>query len=121
MAASPPDVARCGRPIHASRPAGIRRRHRRKTGDLAFSVWRNARGPTRNAKGAASMRRRITRLVLYAAAGVAILALVFGGLVVWPSSLFAFSLTVGRIVVSSDRPIPAAGAERVLRDCQRLL
>jgi hypothetical protein len=67
------------------------------------------------------MRRRITRLVLYAAAGAAILALVFGGLVVWPSPLFAFSLAVGRIVVSSDRPIPAAGAERVLRDCQRLL
>jgi hypothetical protein len=67
------------------------------------------------------MRRWLKRLVLYAVAGLVAVALAFGGLIVWPKPLFAFSLGAGRIVVSSDRPIAAAGAERVLRDCERLL
>src|SRR5947207_6092517 len=72
-------------------------------------------------EGAISMRRTLKCLVLYAAAGVAAVALSFGGLIAWPKPLFAFSVGTGRIVVSSDRPIPAAGGERVLRDCERLL
>jgi len=67
------------------------------------------------------MRWWLKRLVLYAVAGVVVVALSFGGLIVWPKSLFAFSLGAGRIVVSSDRPISAAGGERFLRDCERLL
>jgi hypothetical protein len=72
-------------------------------------------------EGAGSMRRTVKRLALYAFAGIAAVALAFGGLIVWPKPLFAFSLAAGRIVVSSDRPIPTAGGERVLRDCERLL
>jgi phage-related protein len=49
------------------------------------------------------------------------MALSFVILIVWSQPLFAFSLTVGKIAVSSDRPIPAAGGMRVLRDCERLL
>jgi hypothetical protein len=45
----------------------------------------------------------------------------FGILIIWPDPLFAYSLSSGRIVVASDRPIPAAGGERFLRDCERLL
>ena len=72
-------------------------------------------------KRAGPMWRTVRRLVLYAVAGALAVALAFGGLIVWPTPLFAFSLAAGRIVVSSDRPIPTAGAERVLRDCERLL
>ena len=67
------------------------------------------------------MRRAVKRLILYAVAVLVGVALTFGGLIVWPRPLFAFSLAAGRIVVSSDRPIPTAGGERVLRDCERLL
>src|SRR5262249_31140290 len=45
----------------------------------------------------------------------------FGTLIFWPGSLFAYSLGAGRIVVASDRPIPFASGERFLRDCERLL
>ena len=42
-------------------------------------------------------------------------------LIAWPAPLFAHSIATGKIVVASDRPIPAAGGERLIRDCQRLL
>jgi hypothetical protein len=70
---------------------------------------------------ALSIRRTVKRVVLYAAAALVLVALTFGGLIVWPKPLFAYSFGAGRLVVSSDRPIPAAGGERVLRDCERLL
>jgi hypothetical protein len=42
-------------------------------------------------------------------------------LVIWPDPLFAYSLGAGRIVVSSDRAIPQASGEQLLRECQRRL
>jgi hypothetical protein len=45
----------------------------------------------------------------------------FGILIIRPESLFAYSLGSGRIAVASDRPIPPAGGERFLRDCEGLL
>src|SRR4051812_22093262 len=115
MAASPPDGAmQFSARLGSAAPLTQNR-------EYAFSVWRNARGPTSNARRAGSMRRTLKRLILYTAAGLVIVALACGGLIVWPKPLFAFSLGAGRIVVSSDRPIPAAGGERVLRDCERLL
>jgi hypothetical protein len=67
------------------------------------------------------MTALIKRILLWSCAALAIMALSFVILIVWPQPLFAFSLTVGKIAVSSDRPIPAAGGVRVLRDCERLL
>jgi len=67
------------------------------------------------------MSKVIRRALRWAVGTVAALALLFGGLIAWPDPLFAFSLGSGKIIVSSDRPIPSAGGERFLRDCQRLL
>jgi hypothetical protein len=55
--------------------------------------------------------------------GLAALATLFlyGGLILWPKPLFAYSLATGQIVIASDRPIPAAGGERLLLACERLL
>src|SRR6266581_3209046 len=63
----------------------------------------------------------IKRTLLWAGGAVAAAALLFGALIVWPGPLFAFSLGTGKIIVASDRPIPSAGGERFLRDCERLL
>lgn len=63
----------------------------------------------------------IKRTLLLSCAALSIIALSFVALIVWPQPLFAFSLTVGKITVSSDRPIPADGGMRVLGDCGRLL
>jgi len=67
------------------------------------------------------MLRVIRRALLWATGAVAAFSLLFGALIVWPDPLFAFSLGGGMIIVFSDRPIPSAGGERLLRDCQRLL
>jgi hypothetical protein len=69
----------------------------------------------------ANLLRVIKRALLWAGAALATAALVFGALLVWPDPLFAYSLGTGKIVVASDRPIPSAGGERLLRDCERLL
>jgi hypothetical protein len=63
----------------------------------------------------------IKRTLLWAGATLAAAAAVFGALIVWPDPLFAFSLGSGKIIVRSDLPIPTAGGERFLRDCERLL
>jgi hypothetical protein len=63
----------------------------------------------------------IKRTLLWACVALAAPVLLFGALLVWPDPLFAFSLGTGKIVVASDRPIPSAGGERFLRDCERLL
>jgi hypothetical protein len=63
----------------------------------------------------------IKQTLLWATGAVVTLALLFGALIVWPDPLFAFSLASGRIIVFSDRPINAAGGERCLHDCERLL
>src|SRR5262249_51368392 len=61
------------------------------------------------------------RTVLWTCAALAAAAMSFGALIFWPDPLFAFSLRAGRIIVASDRPIPPAGGERFLHDCERLL
>ena len=67
------------------------------------------------------MSRMIKRALLWACTPMACAAISFGALVFWPDPLFAFSLRAGKIIVASDRPIPTAGGERLLRDCERLL
>ena len=65
------------------------------------------------------MVRATRRVLLWASAALAIVVLSFIGLIAWPDLLFAYS--AGKIVVASDRPIPPAGGERLLRDCEKLL
>jgi len=67
------------------------------------------------------MLRAIKRTLLWAGMALIGVALLFSALIVWPDPLFAYALGTGRIVVASDRPIPSAGGERFLRDCERLL
>ena len=66
-------------------------------------------------------RRAIKRTLLCAGLALAAAALVVLSLIAWPAPLFAHSIGTGKIVIASDRPIPAAGGERLIRDCQRLL
>src|SRR5258706_8770897 len=67
------------------------------------------------------MLRMIRRTLLWACAALASAAISFGALIFWPDPLFAFSLRAGKIIVASDRPIPPAGGERFLHECERLL
>jgi hypothetical protein len=69
----------------------------------------------------AILLRMIRRTLLWAGAALGTPVVLFSTLVAWPDPLFAFSLGTGKIVVASDRPIPSAGGERFLRDCERLL
>jgi hypothetical protein len=53
-----------------------------------------------------------------------LVALVVAGaatLIVWPSPVFAYSAGTGKVIVVSDEPIPAAGGERFLHQCEALL
>jgi hypothetical protein len=65
--------------------------------------------------------RTIKRALLWASAVLAVAVFAFLGLTAWPDPLFAFSLGAGKIIIASDRPIPAAGGQRLLRDCENLL
>src|SRR5262245_57922511 len=65
--------------------------------------------------------RGIKRTLLWAGGALSSAALLFGALLLWPDPLFAFSLGTGKIIIASDRPIPSAGGERFLRDCEILL
>jgi len=65
--------------------------------------------------------RTIKRALLWASVAVAAAVLAVIGLIIWPEPLFAYSIGTGKIVVASDRPIPAPGGERLLRDCEKLL
>jgi hypothetical protein len=67
------------------------------------------------------MGRAIKRTLLWTGAALLIPVLIFCALIAWPDPLFAYSLGTGKIVVASDRPIPSAGGERFLQDCERLL
>src|SRR6185503_5508538 len=67
------------------------------------------------------MLQAIKRTVLWAGAALVGVGLLSGALIVWPDPLFAYALGTGKIVVASDRPIPSAGGERYLSDCERLL
>jgi hypothetical protein len=61
------------------------------------------------------------RTLLWASVALGTAALSLCALITWPESLFAFSLGSGKIVVASDRPIPSAGGERFLHNCEQLL
>jgi hypothetical protein len=63
----------------------------------------------------------VKQTLLGAGAASAAVAMLIFGLIAWPEPLFAFSIGTGKIVVASDRPIPAAGGDRLLGDCERLL
>jgi hypothetical protein len=63
----------------------------------------------------------IKRTLLWIFAVCASAALFYIGLIVWPDPLFAFSVGDGKIIVKSDLPIPAAGGNQLLRDCEMLL
>src|SRR5262245_29259958 len=67
------------------------------------------------------MSKLIRRALLWAAGSAAAFGLLFGALIAWPDPLFAFSLGSGKIIVASVRPIPSAGGEPFLHDCDRLL
>jgi hypothetical protein len=67
------------------------------------------------------MLRTIKRILLWTFAACASAALLFAGLIMWPDPLFAFSLGDGKIIIRSDRPIPDAGGNRLLHDCETLL
>jgi hypothetical protein len=67
------------------------------------------------------MLRTIKRVLLWSLTACVSAALLFVGLIIWPDPLFAFSAGDGRIVIKSDRPIPDAGAKRLLRACEMLL
>jgi hypothetical protein len=69
----------------------------------------------------ANVLRTIKRTLLWTTVALAVIALSLGILITWPNPLFAFALGSGKITVASDRPIPAHGGERFLRDCERLL
>jgi hypothetical protein len=61
------------------------------------------------------------RTILWVGAACASAALLFGTLFIWPDPLFAFSVSDGKIIVKSDHPIPTAGGNRLLHDCEMLL
>ncbi len=67
------------------------------------------------------MMRSLKRILLWSATVLTLVLLIFSALVAWPAPLFAYTAGAGKIVVGSDQPIPAAGGERFLRDCERLL
>jgi len=69
----------------------------------------------------ADMLRAIKRALLWTAVAMTTVALSLVALITWPRPLFAFALGAGKIVVASDRPIPSAGGERFLDECERLL
>jgi hypothetical protein len=63
----------------------------------------------------------VKRILLWGGIALAAIALMYAAVLAWPDPLFAFSAGTGTIVVASDRPIPSAGGERLLQDCERLL
>ena len=67
------------------------------------------------------MLRFVMRIMLWIGVACVSAALLVFVLIIWPEPLFAFTLGSGKIIVASDRPIPSAGGERFLHDCERLL
>jgi hypothetical protein len=63
----------------------------------------------------------LKRVLLWSSMALAVAVLVAVELILWPAPLFAYPARSSKIVVASDQPIPAAGGERLLRDCERLL
>jgi hypothetical protein len=69
----------------------------------------------------ALMSRMIKRALLWTCAALGCVTISLAALIFWPEPLFAYSLQAGKIIVASDRPIPAVGGERFLHDCEGLL
>src|ERR1700761_3484027 len=67
------------------------------------------------------MSRMIKPALLWTCAALGCVTISLAALMFWPDPLFAYSLQSEKIIVASDRPIPAVGGERVLHDCERLL
>jgi hypothetical protein len=68
------------------------------------------------------MSKTIKHAVPWTCAALGCAAILLGVLtLLWPDRLFAYSLQAGKIIVASDRPIPAVGGERFLHDCERLI
>jgi hypothetical protein len=67
------------------------------------------------------MLRMIKRALFWTGAALGCAVISLAALIIWPDRLFAYSLQAGKIIVASDRPIPAMGGERFLHDCERLL
>lgn len=67
------------------------------------------------------MLRFVKRALLCLGGVMVIGALLFGALLTWPDPLFAYSLDTGKIIVSSDQPIPGSGGEGFSRHCESLL
>jgi hypothetical protein len=65
--------------------------------------------------------RLLKRILLLSGATLLALVALAMTLVVWPDPLFAYSAGSGKVIVHSDQPIPAAGGEKFLRDCEALL
>jgi len=65
--------------------------------------------------------RLLKRCLLWFGATVLGLIALAAAVVIWPDPLFAYSAGSGKIIAHSDQPIPAAGGEALLRDCEALL
>jgi hypothetical protein len=61
------------------------------------------------------------RAACWAGALVALVVASAATLIVWPSPVFAYSAGTGKVIVVSDEPIPAAGGERFVQQCEALL
>ena len=67
------------------------------------------------------MMRLVKRLLWGTGIVAALFVLSYIALIAWPSPLFAHSVSAGKLVVASDRPIPREGGVKLLHDCERLL
>jgi hypothetical protein len=65
--------------------------------------------------------RLMKRILLWSGVMLAALIAIAATLIIWPDPLFAYSAGSGKIIVRSDQPIPAAGGEKFLSDCEALL
>lgn len=65
--------------------------------------------------------RLLKRLLVWSGVALVALIAVATTLIIWPDPLFAYSAGSSKIIVRSDQPIPAAGGEKFLSDCEALL
>jgi hypothetical protein len=65
--------------------------------------------------------RLLKRILLWSGVTLVALIAIAATLIIWPDPLFAYSAGTGKIIVRSDQPIPAAGGEKFLHDCEALL
>jgi hypothetical protein len=65
--------------------------------------------------------RLLKRILLWFGVTVVALIAIAATLIIWPDPLFAYSAGSGKVMVRSDQPIPTAGGEKFLRECEALL